>query len=332
MKTTRLFGTLRAIAVVLAAILMIAAVSACSSNGSGETPENPTTAPVDNPTATPGETANEDPSAIPQVVSTSDQFTKFDTTIAYVPEECTKINLKDNATEIVGQGASVDGNKITVNTAGSYILSGSLTDGQIIVNVEKTEKVRLILNNVSVTNTKSACIYVMSADKVGITLATGTQNTFTDAATYTELDAKGNPNACIYSKDDLTINGYGALTVNANYNNGIGCKNDLCIVTGTVTVTASNNAIKAKESFRMHDGIVSVNSGDDAVKVDGDEDISKGYIFIEGGSLNLVAVDDALTASFKITVTGGTITTKVDGKALNCLGEVSIAKGSLIEK
>ncbi|MCR5055800.1 MAG: carbohydrate-binding domain-containing protein [Clostridia bacterium] len=332
MKTTRFFGKLKAFAIVLTAIALIFAVCACSSDPAGEKPADPTAAPVENPTATPGETANEDPSTIPQVVSTSDQFTKFDTTIAYVPEECTKIILKQDASEVTGQGAVVEGNTVTINTAGSYILSGTLTDGQIVVNVEKTEKVRLILNGVSVTNTKSACIYVMSADKVGITMATGTENTFTDAKTYTELDAKGNPNACIYSKDDLTINGYGSLTVNANYNNGIGCKNDLSIVTGTVTVKAPNNALKAKESFRMHDGIVNVTSEDDAVKVDGDDDISKGYIFMEGGTLNLTAADDALTATFKITITGGVVTTKVDGKSLNCLGEVSIAKGSLVEK
>ena len=328
MKSSRLFEALKLTAAVLVAALVMFAFCACGGNNNTVTP---TEAPSDNPSSTPGDTTEDDPSTIPQVVA-SDQFTKFDTTIAYVPEECTKILLAQDASTVEGQGASVDGNKITINMAGSYLISGTLTDGQIIVNVEKTEKVRLILNGVTVTNTKSACIYVMSADKVGITMAKGTENVFTDASKYTEVDEKGNPNACIYSKDDITINGYGSLTVNGNYNNGIGTKNDLCIVTGTVTVKAPNNALKAKDSFRMHDGNVTVVSEDDAVKVDGEDDISKGFIFIEGGTLTLTAADDALTAVYNVTITGGHVTTYVDGKAVNCFGTVSIAAGTLDEK
>ncbi len=326
MTKSRLLKSLLALLTVL---LIASLLFACDSG----TQSDPTAVPGD---STPSSTAEqggseEDPSTIPQVTA-SEQFTKFDTTIAYTPSECTKIDLAQDGTTVTGQGAVVNGNKITVNAAGSYLISGTLTDGQILVNVEKTEKVRLILNGVTVTNSTSACIYVMSADKVGITLAKGTENVFTDAKTYTDVDEKGNPNACIYSKDDLTINGYGSLTVNANFNNGIGCKNDLCFVTGTINVKAANNAVKAKDSFRMHDGTLTVQSDDDAVKVDGEDDISKGFIFIEGGTITLTAEDDGLTAVYNVTVTGGKITTYVGGKAVNCAGTVSIASGSLVEK
>lgn len=313
----------------LLAVLMALSFCACAvtTDPSGDPTAEPA-GPTESPTAAPVE---EDPSQIPKVEA-SEQFSEFDTTIAYIPDECTKIELKQDGTVVTGQGATVSGNTVTITTAGSYLISGTLTDGQIAVNVEKTEKVRLILNGVSVTNTKTACIYVMSADKVGITLVRGTENVFTDAKKYTEIDEKGNPNACIFSKDDLTINGYGSLTVNGNYNNGIGCKNDLAIVTGTITVKAPNNAVKAKDSFRMHDGVLTVKSDDDAIKIDGEDDVAKGFIFIEGGALNLTAVDDALTATYNITITGGLVTTYAGGKSVNCNGKVSIAKGSLVEK
>lgn len=330
MNSSSLKTVMKSVLTLVVVLVLATAFCACTAPSGND----PTAAPADATPVSGGDPesgTDEDPSAIPQVVA-SEQFTKFDTTIAYVPDECTKIVLAQNATEVTGQGATVDSNVVTINTAGSYIISGTLTDGQIVVNVEKTEKVRLILSGVNITNTKTACIYVMSADKVGITLVKGTENVFTDAKTYTVIDEKNNPNACIFSKDDLTINGYGSLTVNGNFNNGIGCKNDLCIVTGNVTVSAPNNAVKATDSFRMHDGYLKVTSQDDAIKVDGEDDISKGFVFIEGGTLELTAVDDAITAVYSVNITGGTVTTYAEGKAINCAGNVTVAEGSLIEK
>ena len=143
---------------------------------------------------------------------------------------------------------------------------------------------------------------------------------------------KDEPTGCLFSKDDLTINGYGTLTVNGNYNNGIASKNDLKIVSGNITVTAKNNAIKGKDSFLMNSGTLVVNSDDDGIKVNEDEDISKGFICIEGGTVTVNAEDDALTAVYSVTITGGTVTTYVGGKAVNCTGTVNIAHGCLIEK
>ena len=314
-----------AVAAILA-VVMTFAICACT--------ENPGPSGTNKPagTGTPSETAGaDDPSTLPQIEA-SDKFTKFDTTIAYNPAECTKIKLAQDATTVEGDGVTVAGNKITVGKAGTYIFTGTLTDGQILVNVEKTEKVRLVLAGVSITNNSQAAIYVVSADKVGITLASGTENVLTDGSKYTGLNEKSEPTACLFSKDDLTINGYGSLTVNGNYNNGIASKNDLKIVSGNITVTAKNNAIKGKDSFMMNSGTLVVNSDDDGIKVNEDEDISKGFICIEGGTITINAEDDALTAVYSVTITGGTVTTYVGGKAVNCTGTVNIASGCLIEK
>lgn len=304
------------------------AATACVTgvDGPGTTqPPASTDAPIDDPGL------NVDPRTLAPVEA-SDKFSGFDTTLAYDPDKCVKIQLSDGASAVTGEGATVSGDVITVNKPGEYIVSGTLSNGQIIVTVEKTEKVRLILNGVNITNQSQAAIYVTSSDKVGITLASGTVNTLTDGSTYTNLNEKDEPTGCLFSKDDLTINGYGTLVVTGNYNNGIATKNDLKIVSGNITVTAKNNAIKGKDSFQMNSGTLVVNSDDDGIKVNEDADISKGFISIEGGTITINADDDALTAIYSITVTGGKITTYVGGKSINCNGTVSIAEGCLIEK
>ena len=314
---------------VFAALAVCVLASACVSGVSGPSGATAVPGAIDGSGASPAFDA--DPRTL-EPVPASDKYTVFDTTIAYDPDKCTIIELSDGATRVSGIGAEVKGDIVTIGKEGEYLISGTLSNGQIVVSVEKTEKVRLILNGVSITNGSQAAIYVTSADKVGITLASGTVNTLTDGSKYTGLNEKNEPTACLFSKDDLTINGYGSLIVNGNYNNGIASKNDLKIVSGDVTVNAKNNAIKGKDSFQMNSGTLTVNSDDDGIKVNEDENVSKGFISIEGGRITITAEDDALTAVYSVTVTGGTITTYVGGKAVNCGGTVSIKEGCLIEK
>ena len=131
---------------------------------------------------------------------------------------------------------------MTITAIGTYNISGTLNNGQIIVDTEDEGTVNLVLNGATINNSTSAPIYVRSADKTVITLADGTQNDVTDGAAYTYDDAEAEePNAAIFSKDDLTINGGGALTVTANFNDGITSKDDLKITSGVITVNAVND-------------------------------------------------------------------------------------------
>ena len=106
-----------------------------------------------------------------------------------------------------------------------------------------------------------APIYVANAEKTVITLAEGTENIVSDGASYIFPDAEiDEPNAAVFSNDDLTINGSGSLTVNASYNNGITSKDDLLIAGGNVTVNALNDGIKGRDSLILLDGFISVNA------------------------------------------------------------------------
>lgn len=227
-----------------------------------------------------------------------------------------------------------EGTALTIIKAGTYDLSGTLDNGQIVVEVTKAERVTLILNNFTGSNSTSAVIWVKSADKVYIEVKDGTTNTLTDATTYifpTAADTK--PNACIYAADDLSIKGHGTLIVNGNYNNGIGCKNDLSINNVKLTVSAVNNAIKGNNSVTVKgDAEVLVESAEDAIKADS-LDEGKGYVTVtENAKVTVHCMDDGLQATQNITVTtGATVTTYAGGNSINCDGIITIDEGCLIE-
>ena len=168
------------------------------------------------------------------------------------------------------------------------------------------------------TSSTSAPIYIMNADKTTLTLVEGTENIITDATSYHYEDASiDEPNAAIFSKDDLKIDGTGTLIVNANYNNGIASKDDLSIKNGTITVNAVNNGIKGKDSIEIENGTFIINSGGDAVKSDNTTDTTKGYITINGGTFDLVATGDGIQAETNLLINAGTFTIKTGGGSEN---------------
>ena len=226
---------------------------------------------------------------------------------------------------------SVSGNVLSIVKPGTYRLKGTLANAQIRIAVEKTEAVDLIFDGLSVTNAHNAPFYVDSADKVSITLAEGSQNTLTDATNYIFPAGEDKPNACLYSSEDLTIKGTGALTVIASFNNGIGCKNDLKIKGGTITVEAVNNALKGNESIQISGGSLSL-KGTDGLKSDSTLE-GEGIVEITGGTVELNCSDDGIQASNQITITDGArVTVEALDDDLKCDGTAFVAQGSLISK
>jgi hypothetical protein len=217
--------------------------------------------------------------------------------------------LGDSISSVEGRGATAEGSVVTITVAGTYRISGTLNDGQIIVDTLDEETVYLVLDGVDITCATSAPIYVANAEKTVITLADGTENTVTDGESYVFVDAETDePNAAIFSHDDLTINGGGSLTVNANYNNGIASRDDLKITGGTITVNAVNDGIKGRDSIAVKDGSITVTAGADGLQSTNDEDTEKGIISIEGGTLDITAGLDGIQAQTNLLVSGGEIT------------------------
>ena len=145
------------------------------------------------------------------------------------------IKLSGSDTNIEGNGVNVDGNTITISESGTYTVSGEIQDGQIVVNGYDSDKIKIVLKGATIKNSKSSAIYVENADKTIISLDEGTNNYIEDGVNYSENDSESNePDAAIFSKDDLIISGSGKLEVKGNYKNGVTCKDDLIINSGNI--------------------------------------------------------------------------------------------------
>ena len=287
------------------------------------------------------DTVTSEPTFEPTAVPISVEYDSDDLAVSESNADTTTINLADDATTFTGDGVVVDGSIVTITAAGTYSISGVLNDGQIVVDTQDEETVTLILNGVDITYATSAPIYVSNAEKTVITLAAGTENVVTDGASYIFADAETDePNAAVFSKDDLTINGTGSLIVNANYNNGIASKDDLKITGGMITVNAVNDGIKGRDSIAVLAGDITVNAGGDGLQANNDEDAEKGWISIEGGSVVVTAVLDGIQAETILTISDGNIivvsgggsgsTTADSAKGLKAGVDVTIDGGTLV--
>ncbi|MBP1929855.1 hypothetical protein J2741_002451 [Methanolinea mesophila] len=228
------------------------------------------------------------------------------------------ITLAGDAITFEGTGAIVSGSTVTITSAGTYTLRGTLDDGQVIVDTGDDQEVTLVLDGAYITSSTGAPVYIVNADKTVITLADGTANSITDGITYILPDAGSDePNAAIFSKDDLTINGGGSLAVHANYNDGITSKDDLKITGGSIIVNAVNDGIRGRDSVTVKGGSVSVNAAGDGIQSNNDEDSDKGYISVEGGSVSIVSGADGIQAETNIYVSGGIIDITAGGGSGN---------------
>ena len=216
------------------------------------------------------------------------------------------VRLLGDKIEYNGDGITVTGQTATVNKAGTYSFSGTLDNGQIIVDVPKTDKVTLIFDGVLVNCTYSAPVYVKSCDKITLTLTEETVNTLCDGNEYIyDTAGENEPNAALFSDDDMKINGKGSLVVNASFNNGITSKNDLEIEDATVTVKATHDGLRGKDCVVIKSGTVNVSSGGDGIKSNNTEEADRGYIIIDGGTVNVSANEDGIQAEKTLTVNGG---------------------------
>lgn len=269
--------------------------------------------------------------SIATVVSTASAVDAGSETLdVEVAADATQITLNGSRISFSGSGATVNGSTITITKAGTYRISGKLSDGQIIVDTQDAEKVVLALDGANITSSTSSPIYVANAEKVVITLVTGSQNSVTDGKQYVFAEASTDePDATIFSHDDLTINGSGSLTVNANYNNGIVSKDDLKINGGVITVTAVDDAVKGRDSLVVKAGTLTVKAGGDGLQTSNDEEADQGTIVIEGGTIDINAEDDALNAVTSIQIDGGKLTINAGDDALHAENAVTINGGAI---
>ncbi len=330
-KITKYFQNIKLYGIIGAAVIMAMSITACSTvkNSGTEISAAQTSAGLAD-----GDTVN-------GIYSYDDMFTDRDLDVGYDESNAVKINLADdsttvtvgddteidaskadetkaddsetdetkadesetNETENAASGVYISGNIITITKEGTYVLSGALSEGQIVVDADSA-KVQLVLDNADITCASSAAIYVKNADKTFITLAEGSENILMNTAEYEAID-DNNIDAVIFSKDDLTLNGKGTLTINSEYGHGIVSKDDLKLVGGTYNITAENHALSGKDSVRIADGTYNLTSGKDGIHSENADDDEKGFVYIASGDFTIESTGDGIDASYVVQIDEG---------------------------
>ena len=208
-----------------------------------------------------------------------------------------------NATEITVKS----GEDITISEEGVYVISGTATDCTITVDADSAAKVQLVLDGVSITNADAPAIYVLSADKVFVTTASGSSNELTTTGEFAAIGDVTNIDGVIFAKDDLVLNGQGTLTINSSASGVVG-KDDVKITGGTYSITATEHGIQGKDSVAIADGTFNITAGTDAIHAKNDEDLTLGYAYIAGGTFNLNGASDGIEGYAVVQIDGGDIT------------------------
>ncbi len=281
-------------------------------------------------------------------------------------ETAVTVTLSDGASRADGAGVTVSGDTVTITAGGSYRITGTLTNGQIIVNAPE-EKVVLALDGVSVTCENSAALYVVKAKKVILSLVSGSENSLASTGEYIQTD-DNTVDAAIFSKDDLTIKGSGALAVSSGTGHGIVSKDELKIKSGTITVTAEKKGMAANDLVEITGGSITIASGKHGIHCDealtishGTVNITKSFegleaktMEISGGDISIAASDDGLNATDSasgteadgwgwgfgggmdeaqegvyILISGGKLTVNASGDGIDSNGDLMITGGEI---
>lgn len=250
------------------------------------------------------------------------EFTSNDLEVGYDESTATQITLNGSDISVSGDGAAAENGVLTISKEGTYVVTGTLNDGQILVDAADTDKIQIVLNGVTVTNQDNAAIYIKSADKVFITLPEGTVNTLTDGSAYVQTD-DNNVDGVIYSKADLTINGSGTLNVTGNYKHGIASKDDLVITGGIINVTAVKDALNGKDAVKIKDGTITLSAETgNGIQSKNDEDATKGYVYIAGGEVTVTKSEEGIEGTV-IQIDDGIVNITANDDGLNAASATS---------
>lgn len=270
----------------LAVLFAIAAISGCSTPNAS-TPDNASE------TNTAVESAAQNNVAVSASSVEKPDVTDKDKDTSYDESKAGKIDMSS------GNGT------VKITEEGTYIVTGSTSDGMIVIEAGEEADVHLVLRDASITSKTSAAVYIISVDEVYITLEGN--NTLANGGSFKAID-ENDIDSVIYSKDDLTINGAGTLNITSPAGHGIVCKDDMVITGGTVNISAKEDGINTNDSLAITDGNITVNVSDDAVHTDG-------FMLIEGGTFSLTAAE-GLEGTY-IMINGGDITIKASDDGIN---------------
>ncbi len=114
------------------------------------------------------------------VIDTAALFSERDLDGSYDENTAVRIHLEGETAVCDSDAVSLSASRVTLLDEGTYLVTGALTDGQLVVDADDTDKVQIVLAGAAITCADSAAIYSKNADKVFLTLAEGTENALTN--------------------------------------------------------------------------------------------------------------------------------------------------------
>ena len=270
-------------------------------------------------TSLPDDTLSSEQEETESSVSSSEDsaytYSDYELDDSFDRQSAASITLSGSTAQSNGSGVSINNATVTISKEGCYLISGELEDGQIIVDAGDSDKVQLVLENASIHCSTGSAILVRNADKVKVTLAADSENELSDGTEYQTDD--DNPDAALFSKDDLVINGSGSLTVHGNYKHGIAGNDDLVITGGRLTVNSLSHALRGKDSVAILDGTFVLTSQKDGIQASNTEDSTKGWVQIDGGNFTIQSSGDGIQAETNLSIYDGSFTITSGGGAVN---------------
>lgn len=260
-------------------------------------------------------------------IQETDMFSDRDKETGYDEESSVVITLNNNAIDVNFETVKVSGSIATITDEGSYILRGNLSEGQIIVDAEKTDKLQIILDNVTINNNSSSPIYIKQSDKVFITLSKDSKNTLSTSGEFVAIDEE-NIDAVIYSKEDLTLNGEGSLSITTEYGHGIVSKDDLVFTSGNYEIKSSGKGISGKDSVRIGGGDFNIVSGKDSIQSQNIDDDSLGFVYINDGTFNINSQIDGIDGEVWVEINRGKFNIITNEKGVKADGNIVINGGT----
>lgn len=289
-------------------------------------------------------------------------YSQEDLNTSWDKSNSTMITLNGSDATVDGSGANYSDGKVNITSSGTYVLSGKFT-GQVYIDAGDSAVVRLVLNKAEITSESGPAIYAADGKKVILTLADSTTNTLSDTSTYTFADGEDEPDATLFIKNDLVINGSGSLKIDANYKTAIKTKDTLAIISGNFDIKSVDNAVRAKDELTVESGTFKINATGKGFTSDGELNVYGGDIDIEnseeglegltveiyGGNIDITATDDGINARTKyddsisesekemlsnqdqegveVRIAGGVVNINASGDAIDSNGDFYIERG-----
>lgn len=277
-------------------------------------------------TTTAADTQDSSAESVSFAEDVSDMMSDRDYEVSYDEEKSAVITLNGSSASCSSDAVEISGSTVTIKDEGTYVFTGTLDDGMIIVNADEKDKPQIVLDSVSVTSSTSAALYIYEADKVFVTLQG--ENTLSNGGSFTAID-DSNIDAAVFSKQDLTFNGSGTLNVSSPAGHGIVCKDDLVFTSGSYNITCASHGVDANDSIRLSSASITVDAGKDGLHAENNDDSSLGFIYVSSGSLSITAQGDGISAGNYVQIEDGSFDIVSGGGSENGTKESSDSYGDM---